>query len=100
MIGEPVKKGLSPTIQLNTVLRPISKFWSRSEDVMADVVRNGHQRDRRAKKPEEKDARVAPKLPPTESTRECGAVRWHVRKLDRTDDPVRNYLREMGSVDC
>jgi RNA polymerase primary sigma factor len=35
----------------------------------------------------------------TSSSREVAVAAGETEKLDRTDDPVRMYLREMGSVE-
>lgn len=48
---------------------------------------------------EEEEQKGSTELVTTESNREVAVAGAAAEKLDRTDDPVRMYLREMGSVE-
>ena len=49
--------------------------------------------------PKRKRPRARPNWPTTEGARDVTLSSGTAEKLDRTDDPVRMYLREMGSVE-
>ncbi|WP_187429608.1 RNA polymerase sigma factor RpoD [Roseobacter fucihabitans] len=98
MIGEAREKGYITYDQLNTVLPPDQVSSEQIEDVMSMLSEMGINiiEDEDA---EEEEAKGSTELATTEGTREITLGSGTSEKLDRTDDPVRMYLREMGSVE-
>ncbi|MBW4707755.1 RNA polymerase sigma factor RpoD [Roseobacter sp. YSTF-M11] len=98
MIGEAREKGYITYDQLNTVLPPDQVSSEQIEDVMSMLSEMGINiiEDEDA---EEEEAKGSTELTTTEGTREVTLGSGTAEKLDRTDDPVRMYLREMGSVE-
>ena len=98
MIGEAREKGYITYDQLNTVLPPDQVSSEQIEDVMSMLSEMGINiiEDEDA---EEEEAKGATDLVATEGTRDLTLGSTGQEKLDRTDDPVRMYLREMGSVE-
>ncbi|MEH6646501.1 RNA polymerase sigma factor RpoD [Sulfitobacter sp.] len=98
MIGEAREKGYITYDQLNTVLPPDQVSSEQIEDVMSMLSEMGINiiEDEEA---EEEDAKGGTDLATTEGAREITLGSGTSEKLDRTDDPVRMYLREMGSVE-
>ncbi|MEM1352648.1 MAG: RNA polymerase sigma factor RpoD, partial [Pseudomonadota bacterium] len=98
MIAEAREKGYITYDQLNTVLPPDQVSSEQIEDVMSMLSEMGINviEDEEA---EEEEAKGSTELTTTEGTREITLGSGTQEKLDRTDDPVRMYLREMGSVE-
>ncbi|MCX8228066.1 MAG: RNA polymerase sigma factor RpoD, partial [Sulfitobacter sp.] len=98
MIGDAREKGYITYDQLNTVLPPDQVSSEQIEDVMSMLSEMGINiiEDEDA---EEEDAKGVTDLVATEGTRDLTLGSTGQEKLDRTDDPVRMYLREMGSVE-
>lgn len=98
MIGEAREKGYITYDQLNTVLPPDQVSSEQIEDVMSMLSEMGINviEDEEV---EEEDAKGGTEVATTESTRDVALSAGTSEKLDRTDDPVRMYLREMGSVE-
>ncbi len=98
MIGEAREKGYITYDQLNTVLPPDQVSSEQIEDVMSMLSEMGINviEDEEA---EEEDAKGGTEIATTESNRDVALSSGTSEKLDRTDDPVRMYLREMGSVE-
>ncbi|MEP2640572.1 RNA polymerase sigma factor RpoD [Roseobacter sp.] len=98
MIGEAREKGYITYDQLNTVLPPDQVSSEQIEDVMSMLSEMGINiiEDEDA---EEEENKGSTELATTEGTREVTLGSGTSEKLDRTDDPVRMYLREMGSVE-
>ncbi|MFK7869905.1 MAG: RNA polymerase sigma factor RpoD [Roseobacter sp.] len=98
MIAEAREKGYITYDQLNTVLPPDQVSSEQIEDVMSMLSEMGINiiEDEEA---EEEEAKGSTELATTESAREVALSSGTGEKLDRTDDPVRMYLREMGSVE-
>ncbi len=98
MIGEAREKGYITYDQLNTVLPPDQVSSEQIEDVMSMLSEMGINiiEDEEA---EDEEAKGSTELTTTEGTREITLGSGTAEKLDRTDDPVRMYLREMGSVE-
>ena len=98
MIGDAREKGYITYDQLNTVLPPDQVSSEQIEDVMSMLSEMGINiiEDEDA---EEEDAKGATDLVAAEGTRDLTLGSTGQEKLDRTDDPVRMYLREMGSVE-
>ena len=98
MIGEAREKGYITYDQLNTVLPPDQVSSEQIEDVMSMLSEMGINiiEDEDA---EEEEAKGPTDLVAAEGTRDLTLGSTGQEKLDRTDDPVRMYLREMGSVE-
>ncbi|MAB17494.1 MAG: RNA polymerase sigma factor RpoD, partial [Roseobacter sp.] len=93
MIGEAREKGYITYDQLNTVLPPDQVSSEQIEDVMSMLSEMGINviEDEEA---EEEDAKGGTEIATTESNRDVALSSGTSEKLDRTDDPVRMYLRE------
>ena len=98
MIGDAREKGYITYDQLNTVLPPEQVSSEQIEDVMSMLSEMGINiiEDEDA---EEEDAKGGTDVATTDSNRDITLSASTSEKLDRTDDPVRMYLREMGSVE-
>ncbi|MBU3258794.1 RNA polymerase sigma factor RpoD [Roseovarius sp. PS-C2] len=97
MIAEAREKGFITYDQLNKVLPPEQVSSEQIEDVMSMLSEMGINiiEDDEAEEEEQKSTAVAEVGRRGELTLGSGKE----EKLDRTDDPVRMYLREMGSVE-
>ena len=98
MIGEAREKGYITYDQLNTVLPPDQVSSEQIEDVMSMLSEMGINiiEDEEA---DEEEHKGSTDVATTEGTRDLTLGATGQAKLDRTDDPVRMYLREMGSVE-
>ncbi len=98
MISEARERGYITYDQLNTVLPPDQVSSEQIEDVMSMLSEMGINviEDEDA---EDEDAKGSTELATTDSAKEVALSSGTAEKLDRTDDPVRMYLREMGSVE-
>ncbi|MDF1716286.1 MAG: RNA polymerase sigma factor RpoD [Antarcticimicrobium sp.] len=98
MIAEAREKGYITYDQLNQVLPPDQVSSEQIEDVMSMLSEMGINiiEDEEA---EEEEQKGSTEVATTESAREVTLAGQQTEKLDRTDDPVRMYLREMGSVE-
>ena len=103
MIVEAREKGYITYDQLNRVLPPDQVASEQIEDVMSMLSEMGiniiedeedADTDDDGKKPQ-----ASTEVVETSSSRELAVSQTETEKLDRTDDPVRMYLREMGSVE-
>ncbi|QPM89196.1 RNA polymerase sigma factor RpoD [Pseudooceanicola algae] len=97
MIAEAREKGFITYDQLNQVLPPDQVSSEQIEDVMSMLSEMGINiiEDEEAEEEEGKNTAVTT----TNQNREVTIGGSGSEKLDRTDDPVRMYLREMGSVE-
>ncbi|WP_322866536.1 RNA polymerase sigma factor RpoD [Aquicoccus sp. G2-2] len=97
MIAEAREKGYITYDQLNQVLPPDQVSSEQIEDVMSMLSEMGINiiEDEEADDEEQKNTAVVEAGQKGELTLGSG----NQEKLDRTDDPVRMYLREMGSVE-
>jgi len=97
MIGEAREKGYITYDQLNTVLPPDQVSSEQIEDVMSMLSEMGINiiEDEEAEEEEKGSTEVVVK----NAGGEVAVAGAETEKLDRTDDPVRMYLREMGSVE-
>ncbi|WP_010142147.1 RNA polymerase sigma factor RpoD [Oceanicola sp. S124] len=97
MIAEARERGFITYDQLNQVLPPDQVSSEQIEDVMSMLSEMGINiiEDEEAEEEEQKTTAVAT----TNQNREVALGGTGQEKLDRTDDPVRMYLREMGSVE-
>ncbi len=98
MIAEARERGYITYDQLNQVLPPDQVSSEQIEDVMSMLSEMGINiiEDEEA---EEEEQKGSTELVATDSNREVTLAGAQTEKLDRTDDPVRMYLREMGSVE-
>ncbi len=97
MIAEARERGFITYDQLNRVLPPDQVNSEQIEDVMSMLSEMGINiiEEEDAEEEEQKSTAVAEIGRKGEITLGSGKE----EKLDRTDDPVRMYLREMGSVE-
>ncbi|SHJ59158.1 RNA polymerase, sigma 70 subunit, RpoD [Palleronia salina] len=98
MISEARERGYITYDQLNQVLPPEQVSSEQIEDVMSMLSEMGINviEDDEA---EEEDKKGSTEVATTSTSREVAVSTTESEKLDRTDDPVRMYLREMGSVE-
>lgn len=96
MIADARERGYITYDQLNAVLPPEQVSSEQIEDVMSMLSEMGINviEDEEAEEAETGGAVV-----PASTSREIAVAAPETEKLDRTDDPVRMYLREMGSVE-
>ena len=96
MIAEARERGYITYDQLNTVLPPDQVSSEQIEDVMSMLSEMGINiiEDEDA---EDEDLGATELV--TTSNKDVAVASNESEKLDRTDDPVRMYLREMGSVE-
>ncbi|WP_435259854.1 RNA polymerase sigma factor RpoD [Thioclava sp. FR2] len=98
MIADAKERGYITYEQLNQVMPPEQVSGEQIEDVMAMLSEMGINviEDDEA---EEGETPAGGELVETSTSREVAVVGAATETLDRTDDPVRMYLREMGSVE-
>ena len=97
MIAEARERGYITYDQLNNVLPPDQVSSEQIEDVMSMLSEMGINiiEDEDV---EEEEGRVTD-LVAVNQNKDVAVSGGDTEKLDRTDDPVRMYLREMGSVE-
>ncbi|WP_421704376.1 RNA polymerase sigma factor RpoD [Aliiroseovarius sp.] len=100
MIAEAREKGYITYDQLNQVLPPDQVSTDQIEDVMSMLSEMGINiiEDEEAEEAEE-DQKTTAVATTAQGGRDVTLAGAETEKLDRTDDPVRMYLREMGSVE-
>jgi RNA polymerase primary sigma factor len=98
MIAEARERGYITYDQLNQVLPPDQVSSDQIEDVMSMLSEMGIQVTEEEEDADE-DAKGSTDLVETKKAGEVALGSGTSEKLDRTDDPVRMYLREMGSVE-
>jgi len=98
MIADARERGYITYDQLNQVLPPEQVSSEQIEDVMSMLSEMGINviEDEEA---EEEEAKGGTELATVGGARDVVLASSETEKLDRTDDPVRMYLREMGSVE-
>ncbi|MFT6451259.1 MAG: RNA polymerase primary sigma factor [Halocynthiibacter sp.] len=98
MIADARERGYITYEQLNTVLPPEQVSSEQIEDVMSMLSEMGINiiEDDEA---EEEENKSGTDVVDASAAREVTLASSETEKLDRTDDPVRMYLREMGSVE-
>jgi RNA polymerase primary sigma factor len=103
MIAEARARGYITYDQLNQVLPPEQVSSEQIEDVMSMLSEMGINivEAEEADEDEPKEGEPAPSTALVDASkgRELAVGSGETEKLDRTDDPVRMYLREMGSVE-
>ncbi|ETA50353.1 RNA polymerase sigma factor RpoD [Ponticoccus alexandrii] len=98
MIAEARERGYITYDQLNQVLPPDQVSSDQIEDVMSMLSEMGIQVTEE-EEAEDDDNKGTTDLVETKKAGEVALGSGQSEKLDRTDDPVRMYLREMGSVE-
>ncbi len=98
MIAEARERGTITYDQLNAVLPPDQVSSDQIEDVMSMLNEMGIQVTEEEES-EEVDDGTSKEVATVSGGREVTLGGAEAEKLDRTDDPVRMYLREMGSVE-
>jgi len=98
MIADAKERGYITYDQLNSVMPPDQVSSEQIEDVMAMLSEMGINiiDDEEV---EEGEAPVGELVETSSTSREVAVVGATSETVDRTDDPVRVYLREMGSVE-
>jgi len=99
MIAEAKERGYITYDQLNDVLPPEQVSSEQIEDVMSMLSEMGINVIEDDEPDEDEAGKKGGELVETSSSREVTVSHTEGEKLDRTDDPVRMYLREMGSVE-
>ncbi len=99
MIAEARERGYITYDQLNQVLPPEQVSSEQIEDVMSMLSEMGVNVIEDDEVEDEGDDKKSGDLVEVSSSREVAVAQTETEKLDRTDDPVRMYLREMGSVE-
>ncbi len=97
LIARGKERGHITFDELNAVLPPDQNSSEQIEDVMAMLNEMGMQVVESEEAEEADPAAPKPERPEAEETEEGGNV--DEESIGRTDDPVRLYLREMGSVE-
>jgi RNA polymerase primary sigma factor len=97
MISEARERGYITYDQLNAVLPPEQVSSEQIEDVMSMLSEMGINIVEAEEAEEGESGSTA--VVETSTSREVALSTSESEKLDRTDDPVRMYLREMGSVE-
>jgi len=97
MIADARERGYITYDQLNAVLPPDQVSSDQIEDVMSMLSEMGIQvtEEEESEETDQGSREVAT----VSGAREVALGGAEAEKLDRTDDPVRMYLREMGSVE-
>lgn len=98
MIAQARERGYITYDQLNQVLPPDQVSSEQIEDVMSMLSEMGINIIEDEEDAEEDDGK-AKDLVAINDNKEVATATSDKEKLDRTDDPVRMYLREMGSVE-
>ena len=99
MIAEARERGTITYDQLNAVLPPDQVSSDQIEDVMSMLNEMGIQVTEEEESEEVDDDGKGKEVATVAGGREVTLGGAEAEKLDRTDDPVRMYLREMGSVE-
>jgi RNA polymerase primary sigma factor len=96
MIADARERGYITYDQLNAVLPPEQVSSEQIEDVMSMLSEMGINV---IENDEADESEPAGELVEVSTSREIAVSTTSTEALDRTDDPVRMYLREMGSVE-
>ena len=99
MIADARERGYITYDQLNAVLPPEQVSSDQIEDVMSMLSEMGIQVTEQEESEESEDPQGGTDVATVAGSRDVVLGGAEAEKLDRTDDPVRMYLREMGSVE-
>ena len=96
LINQAKAKGYLTYSELNDTMPPGEMSSEQIEDIMTALSEMGITLIESDEEQEDKQENESPE---SESSKELVAASSTTDNLDRTDDPVRMYLREMGSVE-
>ncbi|PRY79773.1 RNA polymerase RpoD-like sigma 70 subunit [Yoonia maritima] len=99
MIADARERGYITYDQLNAVLPPEQVSSDQIEDVMSMLSEMGIQVTEEEESEETDENQGGTEVATVAGSRDVVLGGAEAEKLDRTDDPVRMYLREMGSVE-
>ncbi|MDX5358902.1 MAG: RNA polymerase sigma factor RpoD, partial [Rhodobacterales bacterium] len=99
MIADARERGYITIDQLNTVLPQDQVSSEQIEDVMSMLSEMGINVIEEEEAEEGEGAQAGELVETGSGSREVAIAGVQSETLDRTDDPVRMYLREMGSVE-
>src|SRR5437763_2914095 len=106
MIARAKKRGIITVDELNQALPPDQMSSEQIEDVMSalnemgvQVVENDEQGEDEEEREAEPEPAVEHEVDPLDGGGPRPAAAVKKEAVDRTDDPVRMYLREMGAVE-
>ncbi|MFN2306480.1 MAG: RNA polymerase sigma factor RpoD, partial [Paracoccaceae bacterium] len=99
MIQDARERGYITYDQLNQVLPPDQVSSDQIEDVMSMLSEMGIQVTEEEESEEVDENKGNTEIATVGGNRDVALSAGSAEKLDRTDDPVRMYLREMGSVE-
>ena len=99
MIADARERGYITYDQLNSVLPPDQVSSDQIEDVMSMLSEMGIQVTENEESEEVEEDQGSREVAVVGGNRDVALAGAETEKLDRTDDPVRMYLREMGSVE-
>ena len=99
MIADARERGYITYDQLNAVLPPEQVSSDQIEDVMSMLSEMGIQVTEEEESEETDENQGNTAVATVSGSRDVTIGGAEAEKLDRTDDPVRMYLREMGSVE-
>ncbi|WP_394178110.1 RNA polymerase sigma factor RpoD [Yoonia maritima] len=99
MIADARERGYITYDQLNAVLPPEQVSSDQIEDVMSMLSEMGIQVTEEEESEETEENQGSTEVATVAGSRDVVIGGAEAEKLDRTDDPVRMYLREMGSVE-
>ena len=99
MIADARERGYITYDQLNAVLPPDQVSSDQIEDVMSMLSEMGIQVTEEEESEESEEPQGSTEVATVAGSRDVALAGAETEKLDRTDDPVRMYLREMGSVE-
>ncbi|MFT6075969.1 MAG: RNA polymerase primary sigma factor, partial [Yoonia sp.] len=99
MIADARERGYITYDQLNAVLPPEQVSSDQIEDVMSMLSEMGIQVTEEEESEEADEDQGNTAVATVSGSRDVTIGGAEAEKLDRTDDPVRMYLREMGSVE-
>ncbi|MED5530922.1 MAG: RNA polymerase sigma factor region1.1 domain-containing protein, partial [Pseudomonadota bacterium] len=99
LISQAKTKGYVTYSELNESMPPGEMSSEQIEDVMTNLSEMGITVIDSDEDQEENSDTVGKEVKETEESRELVTASSGTDNMDRTDDPVRMYLREMGSVE-
>ncbi|MBS1303326.1 RNA polymerase sigma factor RpoD [Loktanella sp. SALINAS62] len=99
MIADARERGYITYDQLNAVMPPDQVSSDQIEDVMSMLSEMGIQVTEEEESEETEENKASTDVATIAGSRDVVLGGAEAEKLDRTDDPVRMYLREMGSVE-
>ncbi len=99
MISDARERGYITIDQINSVLPPEHSSSEQIEDIMSMLSEMGINVIEEEEHDEPEEGAVGGEVVEASTSREIALAGTATETLDRTDDPVRMYLREMGSVE-